>query len=70
MPYEPKLPRGCDQQGRYPQAAESVYDVEVDELGIKLPEPEPWWQDWQDWLFVAVVLLLLVLLFAPLGVEK
>ena len=76
MPYEPRrpvgrgeLPKGCDQQGRYPQAAEPCIDE--DELGIKLPEPEPWWQDWQERLFVAVALLVLVLvlvlLFAPLG---
>ena len=68
MSYEPRLPRGCDQQGRYPQAAEPVCDL--DELGIKLPPPEPWWQDWQERLFVAVALLVLVLVFAPLGVGK
>ena len=72
MPYEPRrpigrgeLPLGCDQQGRYPQAAEPVCDE--DELGIKLPKPEPWWQ---DWLLVAVALLVLVLVFAPMGVGK
>ena len=65
MPYNPRLPLGCDQQGRYPQAAEPC--VDLDELGVRLPEPEPWWK---NWLLVAVVLLVLVLIFAPLGVAK
>ena len=56
-------PLGCDQQGRYPQAAEPC--VDLDELGVRLPEPEPWWE---NWLLVAVALLVLVLVFAPLGV--
>ena len=63
MPYNPRIPLGCDQQGRYPQAAEPC--VDLDELGVKVPEPEPWWH---DWLLVAVALLVLVLVFAPLGV--
>ena len=65
MPYNPRLPLGCDQQGRYPQAAEPC--VDLDELGVKVPEPDPWWH---DWLLVAVVLLVLLLVFAPLGVGK
>ena len=56
-------PLGCDQQRRYPQVAEPC--VDLDELGVRLPEPEPWWH---DWLLVAVVLLVLGLVFAPLGV--
>ena len=56
-------PLGCDQQGRYPQAAEPC--VDLDELGVRLPEPEPWWK---NWLLVAVVLLVLLLVFAPFGV--
>ena len=63
MPYNPRLPLGCDQQGRYPQAAEPC--VDLDELGVRLPEPDPWWH---DWLLVAVALLVLGLVFAPLGV--
>jgi hypothetical protein len=63
MPYNPRLPLGCDQQGRYPQAAEPC--VDLDELGVRLPEPEPWWH---DWVLVAVALLVLGLVFAPLGV--
>ena len=63
MPYNPRLPLGCDQQGRYPQAAEPC--VDLDELGVRLPEPEPWWK---NWLLVAVALLVLLLVFAPLGV--
>ena len=63
MPYNPRIPLGCDQQGRYPQAAEPC--VDLDELGVRLPEPEPWWH---DWVLVAVALLVLGLVFAPLGV--
>ena len=63
MPYNPRIPLGCDQQGRYPQVAEPC--VDLDELGVRLPEPEPWWH---DWVLVAVALLVLVLVFAPLGV--
>ena len=63
MRYEPRIPLGCDQQGRYPQAAEPC--VDLDELGVKVPEPEPWWH---DWLLAAVALLVLGLVFAPLGV--
>lgn len=63
MPYNPRIPLGCDQQGRYPQAAEPC--VDLDELGVRLPEPDPWWH---DWVLVAVALLVLLLVFAPLGV--
>ena len=63
MPYNPRLPLGCDQQGRYPQAAEPC--VDLDELGVQPPLPEPWWE---NWLLVAVALLVLALVFAPLGV--
>ena len=63
MPYNPRIPLGCDQQGRYPQAAEPC--VDLDELGVQLPPPDPWWH---DWLLVAVALLVLGLAFAPLGV--
>ena len=62
MPYNPRLGVGWDQQGRYPQAVEPC--VDLDELGVRLPEPDAWWQ---DWVLVAVALLVLVLIFAPLG---
>jgi hypothetical protein len=70
MPFDPvrpvgpgQLPLGCDQQGRYPQAAGPC--VDLDELGVKLPPQEPWW----PYILGAVVgLLALVLVFAPLGV--
>jgi hypothetical protein len=69
MPFDPvrpigrgQPPLGCDQQGRHPQAAEPGADL--DELGVRLPEPDPWWH---DWLLVAVALLVLGLVFAPLG---
>lgn len=69
MPFNPvrpigrgELPLGCDQQGRYPQAAEPC--VDLDELGVKLPEPEPWW----PYVLGAVAgLLAFALLFAPMG---
>ena len=62
MPYNPRIPLGCDQQGRYPQAAEPC--VDLDELGVRLPEPEPWW----PYILGGVcALLALVLVFAPLG---
>lgn len=62
MPYNPRLGVGWDQQGRHPQAAEPC--VDLDELGVRLPEPDPWWE---NWLLVAVALLVLVLVFVPLG---
>jgi len=63
MRYEPRIPLGCDQQGRYPQAAEPC--VDLDELGVRLPEPDPWWI---DWVLVAVGVLLVLAIFVPLGV--
>ena len=63
MQYNPRIPLGCDQQGRYPQAAEPC--VDLDELGVKLPPQEPWW----PYILGAVVgLLALVLVFG--GVLK
>ena len=63
MPYNPRIPLGCDQQGRHPQAAEPC--VDLDELGVRLPEPDPWWI---DWVLVAVGVLLVLAIFVPLGV--
>jgi len=69
MPYNPvrpigrgQPPLGCDQQGRYPQAAEPC--VDLDELGVKVPEPDPWW----PYVLGALCgLLALVLVFTPIG---
>ena len=64
------LPLGCDQQGRYPQAAEQPQAAEpcidLDELGVREPPPpEPWW----PYILGAVAgLLALVLVFG--GVLK
>lgn len=56
--------RGQPPLGRYPQAAEPC--VDLDELGVRLPEPEPWW----PYILGGVcALLVLVLVFAPLGVR-
>ena len=63
MLYNPRIPLGCDQQGRHPQAAEPC--VDLDELGVRLPEPDPWWI---DWVLVAVGVLLVLAIFVPLGV--
>jgi hypothetical protein len=65
MPYNPRLPLGCDQQGRYPEAA----DVRIDDDEIRDPEPpqrDPWWH---DVVLLAVGVLLMVAIFAPLGVR-
>ena len=61
---KPRIPLGCDQQGRYPQAAEPCIDL--DELGVREPPPpEPWW----PYILSAVAgLLALVLVFG--GVLK
>ena len=61
---KPRIPLGCDQQGRYPQAAEPCIDL--DELGVREPPPpEPWW----PYILGAVCgLLALVLVFG--GVLK
>ena len=63
---KPRIPLGCDQQGRYPQAAEPCIDL--DELGVREPPPpEPWW----PYILGAVCgLLALVLVFAPIGGGK
>ena len=29
--HNPRIPRGCDQQGRYPQAAEAATDIGTDD---------------------------------------
>ena len=67
MEYNPKprIPQGCDQQGRYPQAAEPCIDP--DEIGgPPEPPPEPWW----PYILGAVCgLLALILVFGPLGVK-
>ena len=65
MPYNPRIPLGCDQQGRYPQAAEPC--VDLDELGVQLPPPEPWW----PYILGGIcAILALVLIFVPMGVLK
>ena len=65
MPYNPRLPLGCDQQGRYPQAAEPCIDL--DELGVRLPEPEPWWP---KFVGIIVAIIVIVAVFAPVGGGK
>jgi hypothetical protein len=51
-----RIPKGCDQQGRYPQAADR------DELGVQLPEKEP------DWMQAAAVAVVAVTAAGMLGV--
>jgi len=58
----PRIPLGCDQQGRYPEAADPRIDDE-----IRDPEPpqrDPWWP---QVLGAVCALLALALIFAPLG---
>ena len=67
MPFNPRprIPLGCDQQGRYPEAA----DPRIDDDEIRDPEPlqrDPWWH---DVVLLAVGVLLMVAIFAPLGVR-
>ena len=69
MPFNPprrRMPLGCDQQGRYPEAA----DVCIDDDEIHEPQPpqhDPWWH---DVVLLAVGVLLFAAIFAPLGVAK
>lgn len=59
-----KVPLGCDQQGRYPEAAEPCTDL--DELGVQVPD-EPDWLERAAILVLGVfVLTLLVLLGSAL----
>jgi len=68
MPFDPvrpvrpvgpgQLPLGCDQQGRYPQAAEPCTDL--DELGVKLPPQEPDWLERAEVLVVVIFFVVLI----------
>jgi hypothetical protein len=58
MRYEPRIPLGCDQQGRYPQAAEPC--VDLDELGVKLPPQEPDWLERAEVLVVVIFFVVLI----------
>lgn len=64
----PRMPLGCDQQGRYPMAAEPCVDPdEIDAHRLQEPEPEPMWP---KVLGIIVAIILIVLVFAPVGVGK
>jgi hypothetical protein len=68
MPYNPRLPQGCDQQGRYPMAAEPCVDLdEIEAHRPREPEPEPWWP---KILGIVVAIILIAAVFAPVGVGK
>ena len=58
----PRMPLGCDQQGRYPEAA----DPRIDDDEPQPPQRDPWWH---DWVLLAVGVLLFAAIFAPLGVK-
>ena len=61
-----RLPLGCDQQGRYPQAAEPCIDL--DELGVREPPPpEPLWP---KFVGIIVAIIVIVAVFAPVGGGK
>jgi len=62
------IPTGCDQQGRYPMAAEPCVDPdEIDAHRLQEPEPEPLWP---KVLGVVLAIILIALVFAPVGVGK
>jgi hypothetical protein len=68
MPYNPRLPQGCDQQGRYPMAAEPCVDPdEIEAHGLRESEPESWWP---EILGIVVAIILIAAVFAPVGVGK
>ena len=68
MPYEPRLPLGCDQRGRYPMAAEPCVDLdEIDAHRLQEPEPEPLWP---KILGIVVAIILIAAVFEPVGVGK
>ena len=68
MPYNPRLPQGCDQQGRYPMAAEPCVDPdEIDAHRLQEPEPEPLWP---KILGIVVAIILIAAVFGPVGVGK
>ncbi len=58
--YEPtvrRLPKGADQQGRYPEAAEPC--VDLDELGVQPPD-EPDWLERAEVLVVVIFFVVLI----------
>ena len=59
-------PLGCDQQGRYPQAAEPCIDL--DELGVR--EPPPFEPLWPKFVGIIVAIIVIVAVFAPVGGGK
>ena len=54
---ERRLPYGCDQQGRYPQAAEPCTDL--DELGVQPPD-DPDWLERAEVLVVVIFFVVLI----------
>ena len=61
------MPLGCDQQGRYPRAAEPCIDL--DEINAKKwePEPEPLWP---KIVGVIIAIIVAIAVFAPVGGGK
>jgi hypothetical protein len=57
---ERRLPYGCDQQGRYPQAAKPCTDL--DELGVRVPDEPEWIERAAALVVIVFVLAVLVLL--------
>lgn len=57
----PRIPKGCDQQGRYPEAAHAASEVEY--------EPDRWWWVTEALICAAlasvVLFLLIVVGFIP-----
>lgn len=53
-----RIPKGCDQQGRYPQAADR------DELGVQYPEKELWPMEIAAVIVLAVFAVVVVVMIA------
>ena len=53
------IPKGCDQQGRHPEAAEAAT-----ELGANQDEPGPWWDAMLTDICICIVLAATILAIA------
>lgn len=59
-----KLPKGCDQQGRHPEAAEAATDLGIDE-----PEDDPMREIVEDTLLASAILMAIcIIVMTALGV--
>jgi hypothetical protein len=62
-----KLPKGCDQQGRHPEAAEAATDLGIVEP--EEPEDDPMREIVEDTLLAAAILMAIcIIVMTALGV--